>query len=149
MAENGPLCGPVFDFENPPEKVYVGSLFCILSQEMRHMNFFFRGSKMGGFGWRPRSLVYVLFPSPTLESTACGSKSSVDVVYDWWSPTLVAAAKTLNTVVSKLITDTDFSRETYFPMGEAFLLTVGAFLLTVKLLCLQSLKALMRRTFPL
>ena len=29
--------------------------------------------------------------------------------------------------------------------GEAFLLTVGAFLLTVKLLCLQSLKALIRR----
>ena len=34
-------------------------------------------------------------------------------------------------------------------MGEAFLLTVGAFLLTVKLLCLQSLKALIRGTFPL
>ena len=33
-------------------------------------------------------------------------------------------------------------------MGEAFLLTVGACLLTVKLLCLQSLKALIRRTFP-
>ena len=33
--------------------------------------------------------------------------------------------------------------------GKAFLLTVGAFLLTVKLLCLQSLKALIRRTFPL
>ena len=33
--------------------------------------------------------------------------------------------------------------------GEAFLLTVGAFLLTVKLLCLQSLKALIRLTFPL
>ena len=32
---------------------------------------------------------------------------------------------------------------------EAFLLTVGAFLLTVKLLCLQSLEALVRRTFPL
>ena len=32
---------------------------------------------------------------------------------------------------------------------EAFLLTVGASLLTVKLLCLQSLKALTRRTFPL
>ena len=30
--------------------------------------------------------------------------------------------------------------------GEAFLLTVGAFLLTVKLLCLQSLKALTRST---
>ena len=30
--------------------------------------------------------------------------------------------------------------------GEAFSLTVGAFLLTVKLLCLQSLKALIRRT---
>ena len=33
--------------------------------------------------------------------------------------------------------------------GEIFLLTVGAFLLTVKLLGLQSLKALIRRTFPL
>ena len=33
--------------------------------------------------------------------------------------------------------------------GEAFLLTVGAILLTVELLCLQSLKALIRRTFPL
>ena len=33
--------------------------------------------------------------------------------------------------------------------GGAFLLTVGAFLLTVELLCLQSLKALIRRTFPL
>ena len=32
--------------------------------------------------------------------------------------------------------------------GEAFLLTVGAFLLTVELLYLQSLKALIRRTFP-
>ena len=36
-----------------------------------------------------------------------------------------------------------------FGEGEAFLLTVGAFLLTVKLLCLQSLKALIRYTFPL
>ena len=34
-------------------------------------------------------------------------------------------------------------------IGGSFLLTVGAFLLTVKLLCLQSLKALIRRTFPL
>ena len=33
-------------------------------------------------------------------------------------------------------------------VGEACLLTVGAFSLTVKLLCLQSLKALIRRTFP-
>ena len=33
--------------------------------------------------------------------------------------------------------------------GGSLLLTVGAFLLTVKLLCLQSLKALMRHTFPL
>ena len=33
--------------------------------------------------------------------------------------------------------------------GKLFLLTAGAFLLTVKLLCLQSLKALTRRTFPL
>ena len=35
-----------------------------------------------------------------------------------------------------------------FIIGGSFLLTVGAFLLTVKLLCLQSLKALIRRTFP-
>ena len=35
-------------------------------------------------------------------------------------------------------------------LGEASLLTVWSFfLLTVKLLCLQSLKALIRRTFPL
>ena len=34
-------------------------------------------------------------------------------------------------------------------MGEALLLRVGVFLLTVKLLCLQSLKALIGRTFPL
>ena len=33
--------------------------------------------------------------------------------------------------------------------GESFLLTVGACLLTVKLLCLESLKALTRRTFSL
>ena len=33
--------------------------------------------------------------------------------------------------------------------GEAFLLTVGASLLAVELLCSQSLKALIRRTFPL
>ena len=33
-------------------------------------------------------------------------------------------------------------------MGEVFLLTVGAFLLTVKLLCLQSLRALIRTHFP-
>ena len=34
-------------------------------------------------------------------------------------------------------------------LGEAFLLTVGAFVLTVRLLCLHSLKALIRRTFSL
>ena len=33
--------------------------------------------------------------------------------------------------------------------GEVMMLAVGAFLLTVKLLCLQSLKTLIRRTFPL
>ena len=33
--------------------------------------------------------------------------------------------------------------------GEVFLLTVGVFLLTVKILCLQSFKALLRRSFPL
>ena len=34
-------------------------------------------------------------------------------------------------------------------LGEVLLLAVGAFLLTVELLCLQSLKALLRRTLPL
>ena len=34
-------------------------------------------------------------------------------------------------------------------MGEAFYLQLELFLLTVKLLCLQSLKALIRRAFPL
>ena len=33
--------------------------------------------------------------------------------------------------------------------GKLFLLTVGSFLLTVMLLCLQSLKVLIRCTFPL
>ena len=33
--------------------------------------------------------------------------------------------------------------------GGSFLLTAGAFSLSVRLLCLQSLKALIRRTFPL
>ena len=33
--------------------------------------------------------------------------------------------------------------------GGSFLLTVGVFLLTVKFFCLQSLEALVRRTFPL
>ena len=33
--------------------------------------------------------------------------------------------------------------------GEAFLLTARAFLLTVELLCLQSVEVLLRHTFPL
>ena len=41
----------------------------------------------------------------------------------------------------------EFRRQ--FRGGGLFLLTGGAFLLTVKLLCLQSLKALIRRTYPL
>ena len=36
-----------------------------------------------------------------------------------------------------------------FEGGEAFLLTVRAFLLTVELLCLQSAEVLLRHTFPL
>ena len=37
----------------------------------------------------------------------------------------------------------------FWGVGVAFLLTVGAFLLTVELLCLQSLLALIRRIFRL
>ena len=36
-----------------------------------------------------------------------------------------------------------------FVVGEVLLLTVGVFLITVKLLCLPSLKALIGRTFLL
>ena len=34
-------------------------------------------------------------------------------------------------------------------MGDLFLLTVGASLLTVELLCLQSIEVRLRHTFPL
>ena len=41
--------GPPFDAKNPPEKVYVGPIFfCVLSQEMRHINFFL-GAQIGVF----------------------------------------------------------------------------------------------------
>ena len=39
--------GPPFWHKNPPEKVDVGPFFCVLSQEMRHMNFFSGGPKSG------------------------------------------------------------------------------------------------------
>ena len=55
MAENGPVWDPVFDRKNPPETVYVGPFFGVLSQEMRHMNFFL-GAQMGGFWVGPKSL---------------------------------------------------------------------------------------------
>ena len=55
---------------------------------------------------------------------------------------------------------TNFTRDSlersFFPgdfegakSGEAFLLAVGAFLLTVELLCLQSIEVPIRLTFPL
>ena len=47
------------------------------------------------------------------------------------------------TILTKMFTDR------LKKSGEAFLLTVGAFFLTVRLLCLQSLKALTRCTFLL
>ena len=43
----------------------------------------------------------------------------------------------------------DLLRIIDFFSGEAFLPTVEAFLLTVEVLCLQSMKVLIRRTFPL
>ena len=44
MAQNGPF-GTLFDLKIPPTKS-IWVLFCVLSQEMRHINFFW-GSKMG------------------------------------------------------------------------------------------------------
>ena len=47
-------------------------------------------------------------------------------------------------------TPLEFARQMkLLQLGKAFLLTVGAFLLAVKLLCLKSLKALIGRTFLL
>ena len=42
-----------------------------------------------------------------------------------------------------------YAKTTLLETEEAFLLTVAAFWLAVKLLCLQSLNALFRRTFQL
>ena len=41
-----------------------------------------------------------------------------------------------------------FSKIPLIRKGEAFLLTIGAFVLTIKLLCIQSLKALLKH-FPI
>ena len=42
-----PSCGP----KTPHEKVYVGPLFGVLSQEMMHINFFVGVRNWGCFGW--------------------------------------------------------------------------------------------------
>ena len=60
-----------------------------------------------------------------------------------WSPRLQSGVAMLQDCLARMA-----PKQALRP-GEAFLPTVGAFLLTVKLLCLQSLKALIRRTFPL
>ena len=54
--------GPPFWTQNPPEKVYVGPFFCVLSQEMRHIM-----SKSGVLGGGQKVYVekkYGLFLSP-------------------------------------------------------------------------------------
>ena len=48
--------------------------------------------------------------------------------------------------VTDTVTDADFN---YCKLGVAFLLTVEAFCLQLSFFALQSLKALIRRTFPL
>ena len=60
-----PVWDPLFDPKFPPEKVYVDPFFCVLSQEMRHINFFL-GPKWGVLGGGQKvyvEKVYVLFPS--------------------------------------------------------------------------------------
>ena len=49
MAENGPFARPFWTQKFPPEKVYVGPFFCVLSQKVRHINFF-RAPKSGVLG---------------------------------------------------------------------------------------------------
>ena len=70
--------------QNLPEKVHVGGLFsCILSQEMRHINFFVLGGQNGGF-WVGGKKVYVehvcmalLFLSLTEEGCSEGDRPKV------------------------------------------------------------------------
>ena len=57
--------GPRFWPRKIPPKSLCGSLFCVLSWEMRHTNFFFWGPKMGVSGGGQKvyvEKVYVLFP---------------------------------------------------------------------------------------
>ena len=63
------------------------------------------------------------------------------------SMTISVHKTSLAKVILKLVLKGTF--EGVLKRGKVFLLTIGAVLLTVKLLCLQSLKALVRRTFPL
>ena len=48
VAENGPFGTPFLVPQNPPEKSLCGSPFCVLSQEIRLINFYL-GAQDGGF----------------------------------------------------------------------------------------------------
>ena len=47
VPASSPFGTPIFDPKNPPEKVYAGVFFCILSQDMRHIKCFSWGPKWG------------------------------------------------------------------------------------------------------
>ena len=60
--------GPPFWPQKSPRQSLCGSLFCVLSQEMRHINFFSGGPKWGVWGGGQKvyvEKVYVLFRSPS------------------------------------------------------------------------------------
>ena len=61
-----PVWDPLFDPKNPPKK-FMWVPFCVLSQEMRHINFLSGGPKWGGLGGGQKvyvEKVYVLFSVP-------------------------------------------------------------------------------------
>ena len=66
VAENGLFETPFLNPQIPLIK-FMWVPFCVLSQEMRHINFFLWGPKWGVWGGGQKvyvEKVYVLFPSP-------------------------------------------------------------------------------------
>ena len=64
VAENGPSGTPYLYPKTvilkSPRKSLCGSLFCVLSREMRHI-ILFLGTQIGCFGWGPKSLCWKSF----------------------------------------------------------------------------------------
>ena len=69
MAENGPFGTPFLTPQKTPKKFMLMCLLCVLSQEVRHINFFL-GAQNGGLGGGQKvyvKRVYVFFLSLTVD----------------------------------------------------------------------------------